>query len=266
MREKVKEKLLKVPGISRLEETHMTELKIKWIVVTNKECKAQIKREVDRIIKSVTLQIMHPTYPQPGTIAKVHRDATLVTYAAALQEVAENVLEITNVATPCQSKRYCIVLFNTLNTESYPRLPKKKQNNNKDDQENNSLSNETTSTWRDKLKETPAGTTKLLEEKSETKAKELEVHLNNTLNDTVKEFQSTLLREVATTMPTQLERQMEKMNVSIDKAVSNELNAGQNQHYITPTDNLLTLTQENQKLANQITTETIGNYKRIEPW
>ena len=141
MREKVKEKLLKVPGISRLEETQMTELKIKWIVVTNKECKAQIKREVDRIIKSVTLQIIHPTYTQPGTIAKVHRDATLVTYAAALQEVAENGPEITNVATPYQSKRYCIVLFNTLDTESYPRLPQKKQNNNKDDQENNSLSN-----------------------------------------------------------------------------------------------------------------------------
>ena len=104
-----------------------------------------------------------------------------------------------------------------VDTESYPRLPHKKQNNNKDDQENNSLSNETTTTWRGELKETLTETTKLLEEKSEAKAKELEVHLNNILNDTLKEFQSTLLREVATMILTQLEKQMEKMNVSIEK-------------------------------------------------
>ena len=55
MREKVEEKLLKVAGISRLEETHMTELKGKWLVVNNKECKAQVKKEVERILNSVTL-------------------------------------------------------------------------------------------------------------------------------------------------------------------------------------------------------------------
>ena len=45
MKEKVEEKLLKVAGISRLEETHMTEQKRKWLVVTNKACKPQVKRE-----------------------------------------------------------------------------------------------------------------------------------------------------------------------------------------------------------------------------
>ena len=40
MKKKAKKKLLKVAGISRLEETHMTELKGKWLKVTNKECKA----------------------------------------------------------------------------------------------------------------------------------------------------------------------------------------------------------------------------------
>jgi len=54
-REKVEEKLLKVAGISRLEEIHMTELKGKWLVVTSKECKAQVKRGVERILKGVTL-------------------------------------------------------------------------------------------------------------------------------------------------------------------------------------------------------------------
>ena len=45
----------KVLGMSRLEETHMTELKGKWLVVTNKVCKSQVKRDVERILKGVTL-------------------------------------------------------------------------------------------------------------------------------------------------------------------------------------------------------------------
>ena len=69
---------------------------------------------------------MYLIYTQPGTIAKEHRNPTLITYAAALQAAAENGPEITNVETPHQSKRNCIVLFSTLDTESYPRLPQKK--------------------------------------------------------------------------------------------------------------------------------------------
>ena len=253
MRKKVEEKLLKVAGISRLEETHMTELKDKWLVVTNKECKTQVKREAERILKGVTLQIMNPTYSQPGNIAKEHRNPILVTYAAALQIAAENGPEITNVATPLQSKRNCIVLFNALDTELYPRQPQMKQNNNKDDKENNSLLNETTTTWRDELKDTLTETTKLLEEKIDAKAKKLEAHLNNNLNATLKELQSALICEVATMILTQREKEMEKINISIVKAISNAINAGQNQHYITPTDNYPELTPENQLIANNIT-------------
>ena len=44
IRYKVEEKLLKVAGISILEEAHMTELKGKLLVVTNKACKSQVKR------------------------------------------------------------------------------------------------------------------------------------------------------------------------------------------------------------------------------
>ena len=72
MREKVKEKLLKVAGISRLGETHMTEMKGKQLVVTNKARKSQVKRDVERILKSVILQIIHLTYTQPETITKEH--------------------------------------------------------------------------------------------------------------------------------------------------------------------------------------------------
>ena len=45
MKEIFEEKLLKVVGVSRLKETHKTEQKGKWLVVTNKACKPQVKRE-----------------------------------------------------------------------------------------------------------------------------------------------------------------------------------------------------------------------------
>ena len=89
------------------------------------------------------------------------------------------------------------------------------------------------------ISKTLAETTKLLEEKSNTKAKELEAHLNNTLNATLKNFQRTPLREVATMILTQIERQINKTNVSIDKAVSTTIHTGQNQNYTAPKDTFL---------------------------
>ena len=100
MKVKFEEKPLKVAGISILEKIHMTEQNGKWSVVINKACRPQVKREVERILKGVTLHIMiNPTYTQPETVAKEHCNPTLVTYEAALQAAAENGPEITNVAT-----------------------------------------------------------------------------------------------------------------------------------------------------------------------
>ena len=59
---------------------------------------------------------------------------------------------------------------------------------------------------------------------------------------------------------------MEKMNVSIEKAVSNAINAGQNQHYITPTDNYPELTPENQLIAKNITPQKLlGTIREQNP-
>ena len=55
LKDKVEEKLLKVVGIPRLEEAHVTKSKGKWLVFTNKSYKSQVKREVDRILKGVML-------------------------------------------------------------------------------------------------------------------------------------------------------------------------------------------------------------------
>ena len=145
----------------------MAALEKKWLVVTNKVYKPQVKREVGRILKGVTLQIMSLTYAQPGTISKEHYNPTFVTYAAALQVASENGPKTTNVATPRQIKRNLIIIFNVLDTESYPKLPQKEENytNKQDDQENNSTSNETAPTWRKELQHIVVETTKLLEKK-----------------------------------------------------------------------------------------------------
>ena len=65
------------------------------------------------------------------------------------------------------------MLFDTLDTKSYPKIPQKKQNyaNQQDDQESNSLSNEATITWPEVLQETVVETTQLLEEKTTLKLK-----------------------------------------------------------------------------------------------
>ena len=91
MIDKVQDKLRQVAGISGIEETHLTIDKGKWLVVTNKACKNQVKKEVDRILRETTLKIIAPEYNnQPGTISKEHRNPTLVSYAAAFQREIEN--------------------------------------------------------------------------------------------------------------------------------------------------------------------------------
>ena len=171
MKEKVEEKLLKVAGISRIDETRMAEQKGKQLVVTNKAYKTQVKREVERILQELTLYIMHPTYTQPRTISKEHQNHTFVMYTLDLQTATKDCPDITNVATLFQSQRNFIALFNALDNETYPKLPQKIQNytNTPEEQDNNSLSNEIVTTWCDELQETLAETAKMLEKRSTQK-------------------------------------------------------------------------------------------------
>ena len=96
--------------------------------MTNKVCKNQVKKEVDRILWEMNLKIIVPGYNnQPGTISKEHRNPTLVSYAAALQRETENGPTIKNVATPRQSKRSCVVLYGATNVFP-PKRANKRQN------------------------------------------------------------------------------------------------------------------------------------------
>ena len=125
---KVQKKLRQVAGISGIEETHLTLDKGKWLVATNKSCKTQVKKEVDRILREMTLKIIALEYNnQLGIISKEHRNPTLVSYAAALQRETESGPTIKNVVTPRQSKRPCDVLYGATNVFP-PKRENKRQN------------------------------------------------------------------------------------------------------------------------------------------
>ena len=91
MTDKVEGKLLKVAGISSVENTHLSQNKGQWLVVTRKAYKTQVKTEVDHILRGMTLHIISPTYNDiPGTIAREYRDLKLISYAVALQGEIEH--------------------------------------------------------------------------------------------------------------------------------------------------------------------------------
>lgn len=74
--------------------------------------KTQIKGEVERIIQSLTIQIMFPLLgTQPGILSKVQQEPTLFSYAAVLQKEAESGPEIESVVLLKNNKCNYIVLF-----------------------------------------------------------------------------------------------------------------------------------------------------------
>ena len=113
---KVHEKHRQVVEITRVKKTYLTLDKGKWKIVTNKACKNQVKKEVDRIHREMTLKIIVLEYnKQPYTIMKEHRNSTLVSYAAALQREIEYGAILQNVEITWQSKRQCVVLYGANN-------------------------------------------------------------------------------------------------------------------------------------------------------
>ena len=74
---KVQDNFLQVADISTVKDTHLSLDKGKWLVVTSKSCKDQVKKEVDHIYREVTLKIIAPEYNnQPGTITREYRNPT----------------------------------------------------------------------------------------------------------------------------------------------------------------------------------------------
>ena len=89
--DKVEKKILEVAGISSVEETHISQDKEYFLVVTSKAYKIQVKIEADHILRGITLYIISPAYNnQLDTITREHRHSTQVSYDVALQRETEH--------------------------------------------------------------------------------------------------------------------------------------------------------------------------------
>ena len=70
------------------------------------------KKEVDRILREMTLKIISPVYNnQPGTITREHLNPTLVSYAIVLHRKTAHGPTLQNVVTPRHFKRSCVILY-----------------------------------------------------------------------------------------------------------------------------------------------------------
>lgn len=58
-------------------------------MVTTKINKEHVKREAEKLLQKLTLQLMNPGLTQPGTLFKAQRNSSLFSYTAALQREAE---------------------------------------------------------------------------------------------------------------------------------------------------------------------------------
>ena len=70
MKHKVEDKLNKIPGIKSIEETHLTERNGKWLLLTTKVNKENVKREVEEILHGLKLKLMNPGLTQPEILSK----------------------------------------------------------------------------------------------------------------------------------------------------------------------------------------------------
>ena len=66
----MEDKLKKIPGIKSIEETHLTERNGKWLLLTTKVNKENVKREVEEILHGLKLKLMNPGLTQPEILSK----------------------------------------------------------------------------------------------------------------------------------------------------------------------------------------------------
>lgn len=128
MTDKVEDKLWQVVSISWVDENHLTLDKGKWLVTTRKVCKDQVRTEVDRIFREMTLKIITSEYNnQPGIIKREHMNPTLVSYGVTLQSETGQGPTIQKVETPRQLEIQCVVLYGSNN--AFPNIRENKRQN-----------------------------------------------------------------------------------------------------------------------------------------
>ena len=68
MKGKVEGKLYKMLGLKSIEENHLTERNGKWLILTTKASKDQVKHDVEKILSGLTQHILTPGLSQPKGI------------------------------------------------------------------------------------------------------------------------------------------------------------------------------------------------------
>lgn len=101
MHKSVRTRLLNVSEISSIDKPFQTIDSGKLFVVTNKTCKEQVRREVEKILIGPTFKINHSEYNnQPGTKTQANRKPTFTSYAVDLQKKTNSGPAIANPPIP----------------------------------------------------------------------------------------------------------------------------------------------------------------------
>ena len=131
---------------------------------------------------------------QPGILSKAQRNQSLFSYVDALQREAETGPELSNEIIPDSDKRNCIVLYGAPDPKDFPKLWENKKKTISNDNRS-TLSTEIITTWKDELQSSIVATEKKLQQKMEHQSKEIDLNVNETLHNTLKDFQKTFLSE-----------------------------------------------------------------------
>ena len=115
------QQLLPQHSITGIEETHLTHISGKWLIVTTKKTKDPVQRDID----SLTLNSEIPTLIEhsPSRTSKVNTHANFISYAAMLQGNTHKYNEAM-IGSPQSSQKRPVTISYDI-TDATPPTPKK---------------------------------------------------------------------------------------------------------------------------------------------
>ena len=165
---------------------------------------------------------------QPGIISTEQRSQSVFLYAAALPKEAESGPAMRNVVNSRINKWSCIVLYDTpiYSTSEFPKINEQKRVNTgevKANERESIIISETVTTWRDELQDKTTTTGKHISDQVNIKHKALEATINQSTNQTLNEFNNTLLTEVVRIISNQIATQVSILNPNMIKEISHAM-------------------------------------------
>ena len=121
----IKTRLLAIPSVIGIEPTYLTETTGKWLILVKKAQKDQARRAIDTVINEILFPDSQTE--RPGRSNRHNINASLVSYAAALQKVSTP--STIQFLQPPQNayKRHIRASHDIENTKSFPNTKNKKK-------------------------------------------------------------------------------------------------------------------------------------------